>query len=94
MHLGRDEVMARRATYKGGKQIEADPKLDWAGNLAHMMGAQLIHHVLCALSSVAMLLSYFVGCLTGTHIATSNQASNTMPTRACSLLPDSFQQEL
>ena len=28
-----------RTTYKGGKLIEADPQLDWAGNLAHMMGA-------------------------------------------------------
>ena len=27
-----------RRTYKGGKQIEADPDLDWAGNLAHQMG--------------------------------------------------------
>lgn len=27
-----------RRTYKGGNQIEADPKLDWAGNLAHQMG--------------------------------------------------------
>jgi citrate synthase len=27
-----------RRTYKGGKLIEADPKLDWAGNLAHQMG--------------------------------------------------------
>ncbi len=26
-------------TYKGGKTISADPKLDWAANLAHMMGA-------------------------------------------------------
>ncbi|KAK9808917.1 hypothetical protein WJX72_006399 [[Myrmecia] bisecta] len=25
-------------TYKGGKQIAADPNLDWAANLAHMMG--------------------------------------------------------
>eukprot|EP00891_Asterochloris_glomerata_P002887 jgi/Astpho2/2887/e_gw1.00050.260.1_t len=25
-------------TYKGGKTISADPKLDWAANLAHMMG--------------------------------------------------------
>ena len=27
-----------RRTYKGGKLIEPDPKLDWAGNLAHQMG--------------------------------------------------------
>jgi len=27
-----------RRTYKGGKQIPADPNLDWAGNLAHQMG--------------------------------------------------------
>ena len=27
-----------RNVYKGGKTIEADPSLDWAGNLAHMMG--------------------------------------------------------
>lgn len=27
-----------RTTYKGGKQIPADANLDWAGNLAHMMG--------------------------------------------------------
>ncbi len=40
-----DKAMMRRSTYKGGKQIEADPKLDWAGNLAHMMGAALTHHV-------------------------------------------------
>ena len=31
-----------RSTYWGGKLIEADPKLDWAGNLSHMMGAS--HH--------------------------------------------------
>ena len=30
-----------RRTYKGGKQIEADPKLDWAGNLAHQMGINI-----------------------------------------------------
>ena len=28
-----------RKAYKGGKYIEPDAKLDWAGNLAHMMGA-------------------------------------------------------
>ena len=27
-----------RTTYKGGDLIAADPKLDWAGNLSHMMG--------------------------------------------------------
>lgn len=27
-----------RNTYHGGKLIPADPKLDWAGNLSHMMG--------------------------------------------------------
>ncbi|PRW60618.1 citrate synthase [Chlorella sorokiniana] len=27
-----------RNTYKGGKLIEADPNLDWAANLSHMMG--------------------------------------------------------
>lgn len=27
-----------RRTYKDGKRIQADPNLDWAGNLAHMMG--------------------------------------------------------
>jgi len=26
--------------YKGGKQIAADPKLDWGANLAHMMGVK------------------------------------------------------
>jgi citrate synthase len=26
--------------YKGGKHIAADPKLDWGGNLAHMMGVK------------------------------------------------------
>lgn len=33
-------AMIYRNTYKGGKLIKADPKLDWAANLAHMMGAQ------------------------------------------------------
>ena len=28
-----------RSTYRGGKHIEADPHLDWAANLSHMMGA-------------------------------------------------------
>ncbi len=28
-----------RRTYKGGEFIAADPKLDWAANLSHMMGA-------------------------------------------------------
>ena len=28
-----------RKAYKGGQYIEPDAKLDWAGNLAHMMGA-------------------------------------------------------
>ena len=32
-----------RRTYKGGKLIEADPKLDWAGNLAHQMGGAALH---------------------------------------------------
>lgn len=27
-----------RTLYKGGKIIPSDPNLDWAGNLAHMMG--------------------------------------------------------
>ena len=27
-----------RNTYKGGNLIAADPKLDWAANLSHMMG--------------------------------------------------------
>ncbi|HOZ82519.1 MAG TPA: citrate (Si)-synthase, eukaryotic [Bacteroidia bacterium] len=27
-----------RSTYKDGKHIEPDPKLDWAGNFAHMLG--------------------------------------------------------
>ena len=27
-----------RNTYKGGKLIDAHPDLDWAANLAHMMG--------------------------------------------------------
>ena len=43
---GSIKVLVRRATYKGGKQIEADPKLDWAGNLAHMMGTALTHAVI------------------------------------------------
>ena len=30
-----------RSTYRGGKHIEADPHLDWAANLSHMMGASL-----------------------------------------------------
>jgi citrate synthase len=29
-----------RRAYKGGKQIAADPKLDWGGNLAHMLGVK------------------------------------------------------
>lgn len=29
-----------RTTYREGKLIEADPKLDWAANLSHMMGEQ------------------------------------------------------
>lgn len=29
-------------TYKGGKSIEPDSNLDWAGNLAHQMGTQLL----------------------------------------------------
>ncbi len=29
-----------RRTYKAGKQIAADPKLDWGGNLAHMLGVK------------------------------------------------------
>lgn len=29
-----------RRSYKGGKQIAADPKLDWGGNLAHMLGVK------------------------------------------------------
>jgi citrate synthase len=40
--LGRLPLLAAyvyRRTYHGGKHIEpADPKLDWGGNLAHMMG--------------------------------------------------------
>lgn len=38
-----------RRTYKGGNQIEADPKLDWAANLAHQMGDFLDpkSHVFC-----------------------------------------------
>ena len=31
-----------RNTYKGGKLIPADPNLDWAGNLSHMMGARCL----------------------------------------------------
>ncbi|MEW5299510.1 MAG: hypothetical protein WDW38_004452 [Sanguina aurantia] len=31
-------AMIYRKSYKGGKYIEADPTLDWAANLAHMMG--------------------------------------------------------
>ena len=27
-----------RSTYKSGQLIAADPQLDWAANLAHMMG--------------------------------------------------------
>ena len=30
-----------RSTYKGKAAEAADPSLDWAGNLAHMMGATL-----------------------------------------------------
>lgn len=30
-----------RATYKNGNQIAPNPKLDWAANLSHMMGACL-----------------------------------------------------
>jgi citrate synthase len=29
-----------RRSYKGDKQIPADPKLDWGGNLAHMLGVK------------------------------------------------------
>ena len=29
-----------RNTYKGGQLIPRDPKLDWAANLSHQMGAQ------------------------------------------------------
>ncbi len=54
----RDEVMACRSTYKGGKQIEADPKLDWAGNLAHMMGAALTNRIV-----VREIKRYKVHCL-------------------------------
>ena len=38
-----------RSTYKGGKLIGADPKLDWAGNLAHMMGVCILMAQLCGL---------------------------------------------
>ena len=31
-------AMIYRKSYKGGKYIDADPKLDWAANLSHMMG--------------------------------------------------------
>jgi citrate synthase len=31
-------AMIYRRTYAGGSYIAPDPKLDWAGNLAHMMG--------------------------------------------------------
>ena len=32
-----------RNTYKGGKLIPRDPKLDWAANLSHQMGACAAH---------------------------------------------------
>lgn len=44
-----------RTTYKGGKLIAADPNLDWAANLSHMMGA--CSPVICA--------SFFRACLFG-----------------------------
>lgn len=31
-------VQIYRRTYKGGKYIAPDSKLDWAANLSHMMG--------------------------------------------------------
>ena len=31
-------LLRRSNTYKGGDLIDADPKLDWAANLSHMMG--------------------------------------------------------
>jgi citrate synthase len=40
-----------RKAYKGGAYIEPDAKLDWAGNLAHMMGAFVcvVCRVVCGL---------------------------------------------
>ena len=32
-----------RNEYHGGKQIPPDAQLDWAANLAHMMGARTLH---------------------------------------------------
>lgn len=37
-----------RNTYRGGDVIEPDSRLDWAANLAHMMGA-------CRLESIASI---------------------------------------
>lgn len=31
-----------RNTYKGGELIPRDPKLDWAANLSHQMGARFV----------------------------------------------------
>ena len=36
-----------RNTYKGGDLIAADPKLDWAANLSHMMGEAPLQQPWC-----------------------------------------------
>ena len=46
------------ATFKGGKKIAADPSLDWAGNLSHMMGAPVRAGKFCASLKRTLCLRY------------------------------------
>lgn len=43
-----------RSTYKSGQLIPADPSLDWAANLAHMMGGAPAAH--CSSKILPLLL--------------------------------------
>lgn len=53
-----------RASYKGGNHVEADPNLDWAANLSHMMGAFICREMnsptWCLSSAASLYLSNFL----------------------------------
>ena len=78
-------AMIYRKTYKGGKYINPDPKLDWAANMSHMMGAfgpppPPAPRVVCTLQSVVRLQLRAKGCRSAPYVMKASQSSHAVST--------------
>ena len=80
-----------RNTYKGGDVIEADPKLDWAANLSHMMGEPALQKCTSLLKAFQLLQSFVTQPCQASYqskMALLVCTDNCCPAGCCQLLQD------